>query len=141
MGHPINHSTHSGFSWPPSEAITAWSIRSFERSFPLLRVSAAGDDPLLALAHGVGHIPLRAIIASVGRSAAPRLGLLLIRPLPASIAQGVGYNFTSALNFGSPRLFHLPSLRSIASSATGVCQSFAALDSPHPELALAPGML
>ncbi|VXB23597.1 hypothetical protein BURKHO8Y_110237 [Burkholderia sp. 8Y] len=124
---------------------------------PDLRMSAAGDDPLLALAHGVGHMFLRAIIAKVGRSAAPALGLLLIRPLPASIAQGVGYirdetasisvppsrplrgvirpplsarlavgvgqSFTSALSFGSPRLFDLPAVRSIASSATGVCQN------------------
>jgi hypothetical protein len=36
---------------------------------------------------------------------------------------GVGHNFTSALNFGSPRLFHFPFVRSIASSATGVCQN------------------
>jgi hypothetical protein len=90
MGHPINHSTHSGFNWPPSEAITAWSIRSFDRSFPLLRVRAAGDDPLDALAHGVGHNPFRAINPSVGRSLAPELALLFIRPPPESIAHGVG---------------------------------------------------
>jgi hypothetical protein len=72
IGHPINHSTHSGFNWPPSEAITAWSILSFSRLFPDLRVSAAGDDPLLALAHGVGHI------FTAGASPSP---LLLLNPL------------------------------------------------------------
>ncbi|AUL54970.1 hypothetical protein BHT10_02895 [Burkholderia pseudomallei] len=109
-----------------------------------MRFSAAGDDPLLALAHGVGHIPLRAIIASVGRSAAPGLGLLLTRPLPASIAQGVGY-----IRDDTASISVTPScpLRGVirpplsARLAVGVGQSFAALDRPHPELALAPGML
>jgi hypothetical protein len=40
-----------------------------------------------------------------------------------SLATGVGANFTCALNFGSPRLFHFPAFRSIASSATGVCHN------------------
>jgi hypothetical protein len=40
-----------------------------------------------------------------------------------SLATGVGHNLASALNFGSPRLFHLPAARSIASSATGVCHN------------------
>jgi hypothetical protein len=117
MGHPINHSTHSGFNWPPSEAITAWSIRSFDRSLPFFRVSAAGDDPFEALAHGVGHC-----FTAVRRFNPPSRPLFLGPPVP-SLFVGVGHNFTSALSFGSPRLFHFPAFRSIASSATGVCQN------------------
>jgi hypothetical protein len=117
MGHPINHSTHSGFNWPPSEAITAWSIRSFDRSLPFFRVSAAGDDPFEALAHGVGHC-----FTAVRRFNPPSRPLFPGPPVP-SLFVGVGHNFTSALSFGSPRLFHFPAFRSIASSATGVCQN------------------
>ncbi|WP_259646497.1 hypothetical protein [Burkholderia pseudomallei] len=101
MGHPINHSTHSGFSWPPSEAITAWSIRSFERSFPLLRFSAAGDDPLLALAHGVGHI--RDDTASISVPPSRPLRGVIRPPLSARLAVGVGQSF-AALDRPHPEL-------------------------------------
>jgi hypothetical protein len=105
MGHPINHSTHSGFSWPPSEAITAWSIRSFDRSFPLLRVRAAGDDPLDALAHGVGQV--RADSASISVPPSRALFGVTRPPLSAKLEVGVGHILTAVAK-PSPLLLLAP---------------------------------
>jgi hypothetical protein len=56
-GKPIMASTHGGLSEPlPSVACILWSSLSFSRLAPVLRVSAAGLDPLNIDAVGVGHI-------------------------------------------------------------------------------------
>lgn len=55
IGNPISHSTQFGFSCPPSEAITAWSKRSFDRSRPDFLVNDAGEEPLCMDATGVGQ--------------------------------------------------------------------------------------
>jgi hypothetical protein len=141
MGHPISHSTHSGFSWPPSEAMTAWSIRSLTRLFPLLRVSAAGEEPLLAHALGVGHV--RADTASISVPPSRPLRGVIRPPFAPRLAVGVGQSagvFTCWARL-------LPVIASVivpprrASDALGVVHCFAALERPHPAFLLAPGWL
>jgi hypothetical protein len=117
-GHPISFSTHVGFSAPFSSAgVTIFLSISREPEPPHLQSAA---PPELVTAVGVGHFTARL-------KGVPPCAYGLLREL-VSLATGVGHSFTIADNFGSPRLFHFPSLRSTASSATGVChkpESFA----------------
>src|SRR4249919_3162654 len=84
----MSHSTHVGFNCPPSEAITAWSRRSFSRLLPDLRVRLAGELPLCIDVTEVGHI-----LTAVCRFTPPcRFG-----PTPAPVpplARGVGQKRT-----------------------------------------------
>ncbi len=99
LGYPMSHSTHVGFSAPePSDACTAWSRRSLDRSLPFLRVREAGLEPLCIDATGVGQIPRSsACTASAKFSPKPvearRIIVSSFVPGPAdrlSIALGVG---------------------------------------------------
>jgi hypothetical protein len=72
---------------------------------------------LWSLLVGVGHIAVCAAIP--GNLSKPCEG----PPFGPSCAHGVGHiAITCPDSFGSPREFTLPFARSIASSATGVCQ-------------------
>jgi hypothetical protein len=87
-GHPISHSTHVGFSFPPTDAA----------SVGVFRVASDGALSSFALcAVGVGHIAKRAIAPRVGRSFAPALADLL-NLLPVSIVVGVESNDPDSLS-------------------------------------------
>jgi hypothetical protein len=135
----MSHSTHSGFSWPPSEAITAWSSRSFDRSAPDLRVSAAGDDPFAMLATGVGQVLAETASISVPPSR-PFRGVIL-PPLLLRVAVGVGQRSGVLICWARLEpvilLVILPPL--LLSLALGVIHIFTALLSPHPAFLLLPG--
>ena len=107
-GHPISHSTHVGFSCPPSLAITAWSNRSEDRSAPLFRVSEAGELPLLIDATGVGQD-----FAAAGR---PFRGFVVSKfpRFSASLAFGVGQCFAAC---SSPTCTFLPLWYAVLPSA------------------------
>jgi hypothetical protein len=97
IGHPINHSTQSGFSRPPTRNESDGSFR----------VASLGALVSLALcAVGVGHLALDAIEFRDKRIASPSLALLL---LPAELAVGVGYSVTNVAN-PSPAFGEMPFL-------------------------------
>jgi hypothetical protein len=102
MGHPINHSTQRGFNNPPICSLNGRLFLSCVAwlAFPLRQSLAVGVAIVVALiasisvppllpsvAVGVGHFTH---IASVGRVAAFGESLRFVRPVPASIAVGVG---------------------------------------------------
>jgi hypothetical protein len=74
-----------------------------------LRVSAAGDDPLLALAlaHGVGHIAFATAHPSLLGFVRPSVARKF-RLLAPTIAHGVGQRFFLAISASVGRLFELP---------------------------------
>ena len=95
IGNPISHSTHAGFSFPPSIAITEWSNRSRERSRPFLRVRLFGLLPLDIDAVGVGQNCTAVTKESIFPAAmnAFEFGIIVLR--------GVGHNPDALSAMGS----------------------------------------
>ena len=133
----MSHSTHVGFSEPPACITPIAGSVSCPRRWPALLLPFQSD------AQGVGQcsrkcefsFPRIAWIRSprppcspsvertVGHMPRAFAAFLLLLPPPNPVVRGVGQSFTCALSFGSPQLLIFPADRSIASSATGVCQN------------------
>ena len=95
IGNPISHSTHVGFSFPPSIAIMEWSNRSRERSRPFLRVRLFGLLPFDIDAVGAGQNFTAVTKESIFPAAmkAFEFGIIVLR--------GVGHNPDALSAMGS----------------------------------------
>ncbi len=137
MGHPINHSTHSGFNWPLARAGS-----SLRTQLWLPPHSCIVPAECVVPAVGVGYI--RPTTCSDSGRLFRLCVALLAFPLRQGLAQGVAHIRADTASISVPPSRPFRSVMRppfVPSVAVGVGHCFTALLSPHPALLLLPGWL